>query len=119
VLLGSVGALFVTLGVASYGLLEGSRALVLIGLVAGVSIGVAMTFRARDSIRSVETAYARLDRALVDAERNRDELSTANEELARANVQIQAMHVAFADLLNLADERASLLEEQMERRGRG
>jgi hypothetical protein len=135
VLLGSVGALFVTLGVASYGLLEGSRALVLIGLVAGVSIGVAMTFRARDSIRSVETAYARLDRALVDAERFRDELSTAIEELARANVQIQAMHVAFADLLNLADERAegrmreliedtgdelaSLLEEQMERRGRG
>lgn len=70
----SLGALTVTLGVTSYGLLIGSPALALVGVVAAVAIGVAMVFRARDSIRSAEDAYARLDRALVDAERARDEL---------------------------------------------
>jgi hypothetical protein len=40
-------------------------------------------------------------------ERTRDELVEANEELGRANVQIRAMHIAFADLLNLADERTN------------
>jgi hypothetical protein len=57
-----------------------------------------MAFRATDSIRTAETAYLTLDRALVDTERARD-------ELARANVEIQAMQIAFADLLNLTDER--------------
>ena len=57
-----------------------------------------MAFRATDSIRTAETAYHTLDRALADTERARD-------ELARANVEIQAMQIAFADLLNLTDER--------------
>jgi hypothetical protein len=98
-------------------------------------IGAAMAVRARDSIRTAETAYSRLDRALVEAERARDRLREANDELARANAQIQAMHIAFADLLNLADERSSgrmreliedagdelaeLLEEQMRSRRPG
>jgi hypothetical protein len=40
-------------------------------------------------------------------ERTQDELVEANEELGRANVQIRAMYIAFADLLNLADERTN------------
>jgi hypothetical protein len=134
VLLAAVGALVLTVGVASYGLLEDSRALTLIGLLASVSIGIAMAFRARDSIQTAERAYGRLDRALADAERARDELGDANEDLARANAQIQAVHIAYADLLNLTDERtrgrvreliedagedlAELLEGEMERERR-
>ena len=56
------------------------------------------------------------------------------EDLARANLELRVMHTAFADLLNLADERSSgrmraligdagddlaeLLEEEMEQRRR-
>lgn len=105
VLLAAVGALVLTVGVTSYGLLEDSRALTVIGLVASVSIGIAMALRARDSIQTAESAYGRLDRALAEAERARDKLADANEDLARANVQIQAVHIAYADLLNLTDER--------------
>jgi hypothetical protein len=134
VLLVSLGALLLTVGVACYGLLEQSRALTVIGLFASVAIGMAMAFRARDSIQTAETAYARLDQALVDAERARDELADSNEDLARANAHIQASHIAYADLLNLADERthgrvreliedtggelAEILEEEMERERR-
>jgi hypothetical protein len=135
VLLVSLGALATALGVACYGELTGSRTLGLLGLAASVSIGAAMALRARDSIRTVEAACAQLDRALAETERGRDDLALANDELGRTNVRIRAMHIAFADLLNLADERtdgrmralveetggelAELLEEQMEQqRGR-
>ncbi len=72
----TVGALVLTVGVAFYGLHEDSRVLTLIGLFASVSIGIAMALRARDSIQTAESAYGRLDRALADAERARDELAT-------------------------------------------
>jgi hypothetical protein len=118
------------LGVAGYGLLSGIRILALVGVGAALTIGVAMALRGRDAIRSAEDAYERLDKSLAETERARDELAVANEELGRANVQIRAMHVANAQLLNLADERAdgrirelieetgddlaALLEEQLE-----
>jgi hypothetical protein len=107
VLLVDIGALVLTVGVAFYGLHEDSRVLTLIGLFGSISIGIAMALRARDSIRTAESAYSRLDRTLADAERARDELADANEDLARANAQIQAVHIAYADLLNLTDERTS------------
>jgi len=107
VLLIDVGALVLTVGVAFYGLHEDSRVLTLIGLFASVSTGIAMALRARDSIQSAESAYGRLDRTLADTERARDELADANQDLARANAQIQAVHIAYADLLNLTDERTS------------
>jgi biopolymer transport protein ExbB/TolQ len=122
----------VTLGVACYGLLVGSGALIVIGLLGSVGIGAAMAVRARDSIRTAEAAYSRLDRALSESEQARDELAASNKDLARANLELQVMHTAFGDLLNLADERSSgrmreliedagdelaeLLEEKMEQR---
>ncbi len=69
-------------------------------------IGVAMALRSRDSIRTAETAYERLDQELAGSERLRDELAAANRGLARANLELQTLQVAMADLLNLADERA-------------
>ena len=64
-----------------------------------------MALRARDSIRTAEDAYTRLDQALADSERTRDQLVTANEDLGRANLELRTLHVAMTDLLNLADER--------------
>ena len=134
VLLLSLAALALTLTIAGYGLLIDARGLALVGLIASVAIGAAMALRARAAIRSAENAYAHLDGALADVERARDELADANEDLARANAQIQAVHVAYADLLNLTDEQthgrvreliedtggglAEFLEEEMERQRR-
>lgn len=130
VLLLSLGALTLTLAVAFYGYATGARPVAVIGVVASVTVGVAMALRAREAIRAAEEAYARLDHALAEAERSRDQLIVANQELARANARVQATHIAYADLLNLADERthgrmrelieatggelAELLEEELE-----
>jgi hypothetical protein len=101
--------------------------LTIAGLASCVAIGVAMAFRATDSISSVESAYARLDRALAETERTRD-------DLAGANAEIRAIQIAYAELLNLADERtegrmreliedagselAAILEEEIAQQGR-
>jgi hypothetical protein len=128
VLLISLGGLVLSCGVASYGLAIASRGVAIAGVASCVAIGVAMAFRATGSIRTAEAAYGRLDHALAETENARD-------ELARANVEIQTIQIAFADLLNLADERtdgrirelieatghelAELLEEGIaEKRGR-
>jgi hypothetical protein len=130
IMLLSAGALALALTIACYGVLSENHLLALVGLIAGGTIGLAMALRARDSIRTAEDAYRRLDQSLAERERAGDALALANEELGHANVQLQAMHVAFAELLNLADERANgrmralieetggelaeLLEEQLE-----
>ena len=106
VLLVSLGAVALTLGVASYGLVIGSRGIALVGVVAAVAIAVAMALRARTAIREVEEAYGNLDAALAGTEHARDDLARANEELRRANAQIQAMNIAYGGVLNLADERS-------------
>ena len=119
------------LGIACDGVSSGRRGLALAGLIAGVTVSLALALRARESLRTAEAAYRSLDRSLAASERARDELVAANRELSVANVQSQAMQVAFAGLLKLADERtdgrlrqlieetgddlAVLLEERLER----
>jgi hypothetical protein len=135
ILLLSLGALALALGVAFYGDISETQPVAAMGVLASVTIGIAMALRARAAIRTAEDAYARLDRALAAAEQSGDQLALANEELQRANVQLNAMQIALADALNLADERshgrmreliedtgeelAELLEEHMGRRGPG
>jgi hypothetical protein len=125
----SLGALSLALGVACYGLVVESRGVIVAGLLASVTIGGAMALRARGSIGTAEDAYVKLDRALAETERAKDRLAVANAELGRANAELRVLHIAFADLLNLADERtqggiraliedtggelAELLEEQI------
>lgn len=134
VLLLSLGALALTLGVAFHGYSTENGPVALVGVMTGVTVGIGMALRARSSIRTAESAYARLDRALSESERARDELAAANDDLARVNMELRVMHTAFADLLNLADERSSgrmreliedtgdelatLLEAEMEQRRR-
>lgn len=98
VLLVSLSGLLLSCGVAAYGVTIGSRGLTIAGLASCVAIGVAMAFRATDSISSAERAYARLDRALAETEKTRD-------DLARANAEIRTIQIAYAEVLNLADER--------------
>jgi hypothetical protein len=119
ILYASLGALGVAVGVAFYGHAVGEDGVLVAGLVAAISIGAAAALRASSSIREVERAYDRLDRALAAEERLRDELTRANEELARVNVESRYVHTAFGDLLSLADERAhgglrELIEESGE-----
>jgi hypothetical protein len=127
VLLVSLSGLLLSCGVAAYGVTIGSRGLTIAGLGSCVAIGVAMAFRATDSITSAERAYARLDRALAETEKTRD-------DLARANAEIRAIQIAYAEILNLADERtegrireliedtgdelATILEEEIAQRRR-
>ena len=94
------------IAVSTYGAVEQSGLLIATGLISSAVIGVAMALRARDSIRTAEGAYERLDRELAGSERLRDELAVANRGLVRANLEMQTVQVAMADLLNLADERA-------------
>jgi hypothetical protein len=105
VLLGSLLMLTLSLGVAWDGLRINNHAVALTGLGACGIIAIAMALRARDSIRTAEGAYRRLDRTLADAERAKDGLLLANRDLSHANAEIRALHIAYADLLNLTDER--------------
>jgi hypothetical protein len=106
VVLLALAGFVLSVAVATYGTVEQSGLLIATGLVSSAVIGVAMAVRARDSIRTAESAYERLDRELAGSERLRDELAAANHGLARANLEMQTLQVAMADLLNLADERA-------------
>lgn len=127
-------ALALGLGVTLYGYVSETGFVVGVGVVASMTVGLAMVLRARETIKADEAAYARLDQALANAERSRDRLAAGNEELRQANVQLRAIHIALSDALNLADERshgrmreliedtgeelAELLEEQLERHRR-
>lgn len=117
----SVGvlALAITLGVACWAELADDRTVALVGLLASVAVGVAMTLRARDSMQSVASAYLRLDQSLRETESARDELAAANSELARANAEIRQMHVAVAQMLNNVDDKThGRMRAVMERAGR-
>jgi hypothetical protein len=78
-----------------------------VGLSSGLASASALAVRARRSIRVLTRAYLELDRGLFESEQTRERLSIAIGELAGANVQLRAMSIAFAELLNLANERSN------------
>ena len=78
-----------------------------VGLSSGLALAVVLAVRARRSIRALTRAYLELDRGLFESEQTRERLSVAIGELAGANVQLRAMSIAFAELLNLANERSN------------
>ena len=84
--------------------LSGSLAVAFVGLSSGLVLAVAL--RARRSFGVLEAAYLDLDRALFKSEQACDRLSVENEELAGANVGLRAAQIAFAEVLNLANERS-------------
>ncbi len=80
---------------------------VLVGLSVALGVGSAVALIARGSRRLLEDAYLELDQALFRSERRCDLLSRENEELAGVNVELRAAQIAFAELLNLANEQSN------------
>jgi biopolymer transport protein ExbB/TolQ len=111
-------AIALTLGVATYGLMTDRRSVALSGLLASMTIAVAMVLRARDSVRAAELSSELLDSALADSERARAELNAANERLQRTNVDLRTLRIAVAQGFNLIDERTQgRLREVVEHAG--
>ena len=86
--------------------LSGSLTIAFVGLTSSSGVALAVAVRARRSFCVLEAAYLDLDRALFKSERTCDRLSFENEELAGANVGLRAAQIAFAEVLNLANERS-------------
>ena len=87
--------------------LSASLTVAFVGLSSAVALAVVLALRTSRSFRVLERAYLELDRGLFESEQTRERLSIAIGELAGANVQLRAMSIAFAELLNLANERSN------------
>jgi hypothetical protein len=104
-LLVTLVAIVSTLGVAMYALLSDRRNVALIAVGASVAIAFAMATRARDTLRTAERSSEMLDDVLVESERTRDELHSANSRLRNANAELRTLQLAVAQGFNLIDER--------------
>jgi hypothetical protein len=87
--------------------LSGRLTVAYVGLSVALALGWALALAARRSIRVLAAAYLELDQALFASEQTCDRLSLVNEALADANVGLRAAQIAFAELLNLANERSN------------
>ncbi len=118
VLLVTLALVASTLGAATNGLVTARGAVTMVGLAGSITVAVAMTRRARDSIRAAERSSELLDRALAESTRAQDELRVANEKLQRTNVSLRTLQVAVAQGFNLIDERTQgRLRELVEEAG--
>ena len=106
VALAALFAAATTLAIAWPHGLSGGPAGVFVGLSWSSGLVLAVAVRARRSFCVLEAAYLDLDRALFKSEQACDRLSVENEELAGANVGLRAAQIAFAEVLNLANERS-------------
>jgi hypothetical protein len=118
VLLVTLLAITLTLGVAVYGLVTDRPMIETVGLVASAAIAAAMALRARDSIGAAERSSELLDQALAESERARNGLDIANVKLQRANADLRTLQIAVAQGFNLIDERThGRLRELVEEAG--
>lgn len=118
VLLVSLAAISITLGVATHGLISDRRNVALIGILASITIAVAMVIRARDSLRTVERSSELLDSVLTEAERERARLDLANARLQQTNVSLRMIQLAVRQGFNLIDEQTQgRLREVVEQSG--
>jgi hypothetical protein len=118
VLLVTLLAITLTLGVAVYGLVTDRPMIETVGLVASAAIAAAMALRARDSIGAAERSSELLDQALAESERARNDLDIANAKLQRANADLRTLQIAVAQGFNLIDERThGRLRELVEEAG--
>jgi len=84
-----------------------------VGAVAAVIAVAVLAIRGRSAIRAADETYLKLDRALFENERSRDdlahlnrELSRANADLGAANVQLRLYQVEIRTLLETVDGRS-------------
>jgi hypothetical protein len=93
--------------VARLATLSGRLTVAFVGLSIALALGWALALASGRSIRALEAAYLELDQALFVCEQRCDRLSFENEALADGNVELRAAQIAFAELLNLANERSN------------
>ena len=73
--------------------------------VAALAAGV-LAFRALRLGHNAADTERRLDELIRESAESRRRLEEANTELRARNSELLALHIAFAELLNLADERS-------------
>lgn len=118
VLLVTLIATALMLGVATYGVVTNRTNAATVGLAGTAVTAVAMAFSAGDSIRTGERSCELLDRALAESERARDELHVANAKLQRRNADLRALQLAVVQGFDLIDERTQgRLQELVEEAG--
>ena len=104
-LLATLIAIALTLGVATWGVVTNRNSAAIVGLTAAAAAAVAMAFGARASIREAAGTSEVLDRTLAEAKRARDELLITNERLQRRNAELQALELAVEEGFDWIDER--------------
>jgi hypothetical protein len=105
VLLVNLGTIAITLGVAAYGATNDLHAVALVGVLASVTIAVAMVTRARGSLRRAELSSALMETVLAESERARARLDMDNAKLQQANAGLRTVQLAVAQGFDLIDER--------------
>jgi len=99
-----LGAMTLTLGVTTYGLVTDQRGVAFIAVAATLAVAVALVSRARSSLRA--------------AERRRVELDRANALLQQRNASLRTMHLAVRQGFDVIDERTQgRLRELVEQTG--
>lgn len=101
----TLAAALATIATTATGIASGHKLLAITGIATAAVTVLALALRHRTSLRLLERAYADLDLALAETEHRNDQLASANRDLQQANASLRALHVASAQLLNLADER--------------
>ena len=104
-LLVNLGTIALTLGVAAYGATTDLHAVALVGVLASITIAVAMVTRARRSLRTAELSSALLEAVLAESERARARLDMDNAKLQQANAGLRTIQLALAQGFDLIDER--------------
>lgn len=105
VLLVNLGTIALTLGVAAYGATRNLHAVALVGVLASITIAVAMVLRAHRSLRTAELSSALLEAVLAESERARARLDVDNTKLQQANAGLRTIQLAVAQGFDLIDER--------------
>lgn len=105
VLLVNLGAIALTLGIAAYGTTNDLHAVALAGVLASVTIAVAIVTRARGSLRRAELSSALLETVLAESERVRAKLDSDNAKLQQANAGLRTVQLAVTQGFDLIDER--------------
>lgn len=118
VLLVSLAASAVSLGVALHGFLGGHPNVGAIGIACAAVAALAMSLRGRNAILTAEQASIELDRALATTEHDRDELHQANTLLEERLDELRTLRLVSAQWLNVLDDRSDgRLRELVERAG--
>lgn len=103
----------VAIGVGFWGAIGGQNVTSIAGIIAAGVCAAGLALRTGAAFRAADTAYLRLDRAIVDRERASDELALANRDLdasnrhlSEANMRLRLYQLTVREILSLVDSRS-------------